>query len=164
MNNLNEYDFNETSNIGNDGVIIIKKYLESLESTIVYEDVQNVKEFQKNDIDLRLLNRDNNIISIEVKTDRYYNTGNFFFETISNQQKNTPGCFLYTKADYIYYIFLPEKLLYIIPVKESREWFLDNINSFITRPTSTENKYITIGKLVPRNIIMMNVNIEVIHL
>ena len=34
--------------------------------------------------------------------DRYLNTRNFFFETYSNREKQTPGCLMHTEADYIF--------------------------------------------------------------
>jgi hypothetical protein len=161
---MESYKINEMFDIGKNGVEKIKSYLESIDNILIVEDVQNVREYQHKDIDLRYLTKTNIIVSIEVKTDRYYNTGNFFFETISNKQKNTPGCFMYTEADYIYYYYNTVNMIYKIPVVESRQWFINHMNSFKTKETSTDNYYITIGKLVPRKIIMEYIDIEVINI
>jgi hypothetical protein len=97
--------------------------------------------------------------TIEVKGDRWYNSGNYFFETVSNQERNTEGCFLYSKADYLYYYFL-NKELHIIPLPAARQWFLSQIDSFPEKMTSTasasyseEAKYHTVGRLVPRDLL-----------
>lgn len=161
---MESYNIDETFNIGKNGVNIIKSYLEHLEGISIALDVQDIREYQLKDIDLLVLTKNNKRISIEVKTDRYYNTGNFFFETISNKQKNTPGCFMYTEADYIFYYYTGVNIVYMIPVNESRRWFISNINSFRIRETSTDDVYITVGRLVPRNEIMKNIDIQVINL
>ena len=89
-------------------------------------------------------------------------------ETISNQSKNTPGCFLYTEADLVFYYFIEIKELHIFPMPESRDWFILNMNRFNERKTSTpvENcSYFTIGRLVPRDVMQKEVqNIKIVNL
>lgn len=61
---------------------------------------------------------------------------------------------MYTEAKYIYYYFINIKELHRIPVHKTRKWFIENINKFKERETSTPvgkgEHYITVGKLVPR--------------
>jgi hypothetical protein len=66
---------------------------------------------------------------IEIEGDRWHTTGNFFFETYSNQEKATPGCFLYTQADLVFCYFVEPHLLYILSGASStqpttRQWAL----------------------------------------
>lgn len=117
--------------------------------------------YQRQDIDLiwtRFLPDDSlKICTIEVKGDRYYQTGNYFFETVSNEGKNTPGCFLYTRADYIFYYFVAERELHILPMPATRTWFLAHLNNFRERKTATPvapgEAYVTVGRLVPRSVV-----------
>ena len=57
--------------------------------------------------------------NIEIKGDRKHFTGNFFFETVSNLNKNTKGCMLYTESDYVFYYFIDTCDLYLIPTKKN---------------------------------------------
>ena len=94
---------------------------------------------------------------LEVKGDRYFGTGNYFFETVSNKAKQTPGCFLYTDCDYLFYYFMEEQELHIFTMPEIRNWFLKNQNRFKISETSTPVQggahYITVGRLVPRHLL-----------
>lgn len=103
--------------------------------------VEDIKEYQKQDIDLvvhvRNFKQDNRteVVTIEVKADNYPagdvepgnvdDIGNFFFETISNDSKQvrTQGCFMYTNSRMLYYMFLPTGTLYQLPTEATRDWF-----------------------------------------
>src|SRR5262245_1877034 len=43
------------------------------------------------------------VLGVEVKGDRNGRRGNYFLELISNVEKDTPGCFLYSTADFVLY-------------------------------------------------------------
>lgn len=111
-------------------------------STVInVENVEGIKEYQKQDIDLvvhvRNYKNDNRteVVTIEVKADNYpsgditpdasNDIGNFFFETVSNDSKaiRTEGCFMYTNARMLYYLFLPTGTLYQLPTDATRDWF-----------------------------------------
>lgn len=137
----------------------VEKYLRGLKETIDVVNVENDKRFQKKDIDLLWIYMHNDEVhtkKLEVKGDRYSKTGNFFLETNSNIEKGTEGCFMYTEADYIYYYFVDTKELNVIPVKESRKWFIENMERFVEKKLSTkvgvDKFYTSAGRLVPKNI------------
>jgi hypothetical protein len=67
-------------------------------------------------------------------------------------EKNTPGCFLYTDADAIAYVFLETREVHFIPMPVTRQWFLEQKERFPLRHTQTrmgEKKYTTVGSPVP---------------
>jgi hypothetical protein len=118
--------------------------------------VEEDKAYQLYDVDLlwTIIGRDDHlrVIPVEVKGDRYHQTGNFFFETVSNEARGTPGCFLYTKAEWLFYYFVEIGLLYCLPMDKVRPWFEWNQYRFAESRTSTpvgEESYVTIGRLVP---------------
>lgn len=158
---MKTYSFTKTEEIGDNSVQVCIKYLKSLQNTINVQDVQNDNLFREKDVDIVWI-YDNNSISeekwIEVKGDRYYQTGNYYFETISNKSKKTPGCFLYTESHYFFYYFIDNKELHILETKPIRKWFLENINKFPEKETSTPvgngDYYITVGRLVKREILL----------
>lgn len=102
--------------------------------------VENEKKYQAKDIDLlvHLRGPDNTrkTATIEIKGDTYpsgdispalgeIDKGNFFFEVISNDSKNprTPGCFMYTESDVVYYLYLTTGTLYQLKTNDVRDWF-----------------------------------------
>ena len=136
----------------------IERFLWSHPATLSVVNVEGNDEFRKKDIDLiwRYINKGVFFERfVEIKGDRYYETGNYFFETISNESKNSPGCFLYTEAHYIFYYFIEKRELHILPMPETRDWFLPLLNIFRERKTSTPvgsgEAYVTVGRLVPRS-------------
>jgi hypothetical protein len=146
------YRFSESLNVTNKGTQDIVQWMQQRKETLKIENVEGDRAYQKHDIDIIWVTQ-SNINLIEIKVDRYAKTGNFFFETISNKEKNTPGCFLYTKANLIFYYFLDTKILYTLPMPTVRDWFLERQNSFKERSTTTPlkngNYYTTVGRLIP---------------
>jgi hypothetical protein len=158
---MKSYSFKKTEKIGDNSVQICINYLKSLNKTIEVKDVQNDSFFRDKDIDVVWVYNNNNQskeIWIEVKGDRLFSTGNYFLETISNKTKQTPGCFLYTESHYFFYYFIDSKELHIMETKPIREWFLNNIDQFPEKETSTPvgngEYYITVGRLVKRETIL----------
>jgi hypothetical protein len=134
----------------------IEAWLHSLPQTRYVQNVENVPDYQKIDVDL-LWTTDKKQYKVEIKGDRWHTTGNFFFETHSNKEKNTPGCFIYTQADLLFYYFVIPQQLYIIPMPTTRDWFLANIQRFKERATTTpvgSSYYTTVGRLVPIAIVL----------
>ncbi len=87
-------------------------------------------------------------------------TGNFFFETISNKEKNTLGCFLKTQADFLFYYFVEPRMLYILHMPRTRGWFEENMGRFEEREAATpvgKDHYITVGRIVPIEIVLAEV-------
>lgn len=168
---MKKYNFNDANKISKNGINDITEFIKQNPKTIEIINVEKDILFQKQDVDLiwkLLINNKPKRVKIEVKIDRYHQTGNYFFETISNSKKQTLGCFLYTCADYIFYYFLKIKELHILKTNLVRVWFLKNQNNFKTISTQTcktgKVLYKTIGKLVPRNILPKNLGTKVINL
>jgi hypothetical protein len=138
----------------------IEAWLREWHGTINVENVEGDPEYQAQDIDLiwSTIIRD---YTIEIKADRWHETGNFFFETVSNKEKGTPGCFLYTEANFLFYYFVEPRLLYILPMPRTRAWFLANLERFTERETTTpigSEHYTTVGRLVPIDVVLKEVN------
>lgn len=150
------YTFHERNNFAHKHMYHVENYLNSLSSTVSIENVEDITFYQKLDIDLLWKGKDknNNIISktIEVKIDSYHHSGNIFFEIISNDTKNTNGCMLVSKADYLFYFFPDIDLLYSFKLSEFKDWALDNQHRFKIRKCKNPT-YNSWGYLIPRSII-----------
>src|SRR5918996_471599 len=115
-------------------------------------DVQLDPRFQHRGVDLLWERSASDVVGIEVKGDRQGRRGNYFFELVSNLEKDTPGCFLYTVADAYLYAFLDLGEVHHLPMPATREWFLAKAKDFPLRHTRTRMgsaTYTTVGALVP---------------
>ena len=86
--------------------------------------------FQQNFGDL-IVKKDKSIYFIDLKTENEDKYGNFFLETWSNKKRNTTGWFppeVGVKADFVYYIFLQQKILYILDLPKLRKWAFEEGN------------------------------------
>src|SRR5262249_23800092 len=72
-------------------------------------DVQDDPRFQHRGVDLLWERPGKEVLGVEVKGDRQGRRGTFFLELISNAEKDTPGCFLYSRADLLAYVFLDRR-------------------------------------------------------
>jgi hypothetical protein len=167
---LKRYGFTDAYAVAHEGTAHITKWLKSLSITRNLTNVEDVSKYQTKDIDL-IWETQKATYQVELKVDRYQ-TGNFFFETRSNTERGTPGCFLYTEADLLFYYFLPVKQLYILPMPGVREWFLNHqrapgrpghpLNTFRETDTTTPvyscaGFYTTRGALVPIEMVLKEV-------
>lgn len=145
------YTMNEAVAVGKQATADITFWLRGLSQTVKIENVEDDPNFQRLDVDL-IWTTHKGRYQIEVKGDRYHKTGNFFLETHSNKEKGTPGCFMYTQADLLFYYFVVPRTLYILPVPATRPWFQARIDQFRQRSTTTpvgNRYYTTVGRLVP---------------
>ena len=139
---------------------IIKGYINSLEATVALEDAD--ADMQRNDdIDLvwtRSYNAKTEKLTLEVKADtQIHESGNFAFETISNEIRFTQGCFMRSRADYFYYYATKSGDLWIFPLTIVRQWFDREMSSrpnrfreFKTHTKLNGGKvYVARGYLVP---------------
>lgn len=95
---------------------------------------------------------------IEVKTDLYVNSRNFFLETNSNYESGTLGCIEASKSDFIFYYFINEEKLYIFKTSNLKKWLTRNKAVFINK--NVKNKgYTTRGIPVDKQIIIDEVGI-----
>jgi len=173
MSTFRQYSMAAASAVAMQAAKDLEAYLRNKPETIEVLNVEDEPSCQAKDIDLiwTYYRSDGNraVKTIEIKGDRYYGTGNYFLETISNEAKNTPGCFLYTAADYVFYYFLEPKELHILPMPATRDWFQQHLPEFPEKKTSTpvgKNKfYVTVGRLVPRQRIINEVpGVRIINL
>lgn len=164
---MKTYDFDGRYDVSKVAVDKVNDYLLTLEETLEIINVEDDRAFQEFDIDLvQIINSD--VINIEVKADTY-TSGNFFFETVSNSAKGTEGCFMYTRADYLYYYFTKSRLVYILPMPSTREWFINNIDRFTSKELATKkgNKvlYHSYGYPIPiKDVIKEVANVMVVKL
>ena len=147
----------EASQVASEASEQIERFLKQLPETVSVKNVEKNESYQKADIDLLWsFRKEKKTITktIEIKADRHYHTGNYFFETTSNTSKGTPGCFMYSQANYLFYYFTEVKELHVLPMKIVRNWFCEHQAEFPLKQTSTKlpnNRfYITEGRLVPR--------------
>ena len=123
--------------------------------TVAILDVSENRELQPKGIDLLWCVESpvgTCVIPIEVKADRNSWSGNFFFETVSNCAKNTPGAFLSTTCDLYVYVFPERQEIFCIPLDDARKWFLENQSDFQEKTVSSrrENRsWMTRGRLIP---------------
>jgi hypothetical protein len=151
------YSMHEASAVEAEAIGAIVDYLRRRPGSVNVRDVRDDPAYRAADVDLLWIWTDSRsqrcTSKLEIKADRWHQTGNFFFETLSNKAKGTPGCFLYTEADYVLYYFVQPRTLYILPMPATRDWFLANQDDFAERETSTPvgsgEHYVTVGRLVP---------------
>jgi hypothetical protein len=162
---IKQHNIQYTTNIAKRAAADVTYFLQSVwPQTVVVHNVEEDAAYQAHDVDLlwTVLEKERmRVIPVEVKGDRYHRTGNFFFETVSNEGKGTPGCFLYTKAEWLFYYFVEIGTLYCLPMVEVRPWFVQNMGRFKEQRTSTPTysgeSYVTIGRLVPIKIVLAEV-------
>lgn len=156
---LKEHGIQYTASIARRAAADVTDFLQTFwAQTVAVHNVEDDPAYQEHDVDLlwTLLDKDGTlrVIPVEIKGDSYHRTGNFFFETVSNEGRGTEGCFLYTRADWLFYYFIESGALYCLPMHAARPWFQENQHRFQERRTSTpvdsgRNHYITVGRLVP---------------
>jgi hypothetical protein len=133
-------------------VQLSRTYLEWRAPGSLIHDVQLDPRFQHRGVDLLWERSASDVVGVEVKGDRQGRRGNYFFELVSNLEKDTPGCFLYSVADAYLYAFLDLGEVHHLPMPATREWFLSRAKEFPLRRTRTRMgaaTYTTVGALVP---------------
>jgi hypothetical protein len=134
-------------------VSVARAYLRAQKAHAEIHDVQADPRFQARGIDLLWATRSGELLAVEVKGDRQAaRRGTYFFELVSNLEKNTPGCFLYSTADLLLYVFLQRLEVHALPLPETRSWFLADAGRYPLRHTGTRlgtEGYTTVGALVP---------------
>ncbi len=165
--------FKECQKIEILGYELIKPYLKTQFDEFVYVNTEERNElvltFQQNFGDL-IAKKGKALYFIDIKTENEDKYGNFFLETWSNKKRNTPGWFIPdrgVKADFVYYIFLKQKTLYVLDLPKVRKWAFDGKN--IERyPEKMQNKYDqlndTWGRCVKINDLIRDLQCPVIKL
>ncbi len=116
-------------------------------------DVQNDPRFQHRGVDLLWDVPGEPVRGVEVKGDRQGGRrGTYFFELISNAEKDSPGCFLYSTADLLVYVFLDRQETHVLELKAIRDWFIPRAKQYPLKTTKTRTGatlYTTVGAIVP---------------
>ncbi|MHC0068050.1 hypothetical protein ACWATR_35050 [Nostoc sp. UIC 10890] len=153
------YSMDDAVQVANQAATDIEAWLWSKPEPISVNNVESDPNYQHKDIDLIWTTQTGEIL-IEIKGDRWNKTRNLFFETHSNLERGTPGCFMYTEADWLFYYFVNTRQLYRLPMSKTREWFLITMRRFRERATITpvgSSYYTTVGRLVPITTVMLEV-------
>lgn len=120
-------------------------------------DVQNDPRFQHRGVDLLWERPGQQVLGVEVKGDRQgFRRGTYFFELISNAEKDSPGCFLYSIADLLVYVFVDVQEVHVLELKPVREWFVARAKEFPLKTAKTRtgaNLYTTVGASVPFRVV-----------
>lgn len=166
MKNIKSYDFNKSYKDAKKTENLVMQFF--ISRGYIVEDVSENKDYMAQDIDLLVYSEKmSKCIKLEVKSDKT-DTPNYFAETISNNKKNTLGCWLATKSDYIAYFFEKNKELHIIPTIPAQKYLKENYDKFKDAETSTVIKdsilYITKGKLIKKKELQENISITIIDL
>lgn len=160
------YDFHDMNKLAKAGFSHVKKYLNSLPNIAFVTNVEEDPYYQELDIDgIAGVKKDGAVWgqTFEIKVDTYFDkTKNYFFETISNSNKCSEGCFLKSKAEYLFYYFL-DRELHIFKLKEGQDWLIKHGENYNT--AKVKNKfYYSEGILVPREEFMKDNNVKVINM
>jgi len=134
-------------------VSVAQSFLHSEDATGEIHDVQADPRFQARGVDLLWQRSSGELLGVEVKGDRQAGRrGTYFFELVSNLERDTPGCFLYSHADVLLYVFLQTLEVHHLPVPATRAWFLARSGDYPLRQTHTRSgplAYTTVGAVVP---------------
>ena len=142
-------------------VALVREFLLAEVSGSQVHDVQEDPRFQHRGVDLLWERPGTDVLGVEVKGDRQGGRrGNYFLELVSNAEKDTPGCFLYSRADLLAYVFLDRRELHLLPLPAAREWFLARAREFPLRHARTRVgpvQYTTVGAAVPSRRLLFEV-------
>lgn len=166
---LNTYDFYSKDAQTQKGTKDIVDYFSNWYFII---DVQDEEEYQKKDIDLIVLDKQDihDVHTVEIKCDSYgKKSSNYFAETISNKNKNTLGCWLITESDYIAYYFPDLRELHMIKTKSAQEWTKEHLEELPKRQLSTGDGhgnvyYKSEGVLINRQVLIDAIGISILKI
>lgn len=150
------YEFNSSNKIGHQGELFIEEWLSNNPNVKQIEDVSGNVAYQKQDVDFLVTLQDGSQMSVEIKTDTY-KTGNMFFETISNEEYQTLGCLMKTKADFLFYYFPNYQggVLYIFKMQAFRNFIVNNLPHF-RKQRVYNTTHTSLGYIVPLSYIENN--------
>lgn len=110
----------EKPNDGKIGEQLVQQFLE--QHGVEVTDVSDQPEYWAQDIDL--IGQCNGVTKkIEVKYDTWVGrTNNLFLEFVTDVDQKKPGWFSYTKADELYYVDATNRIIYVIPLNQLRDY------------------------------------------
>lgn len=134
-------------------VFLAREVLQRQSPEGLIHDVSNDPRFQHRGVDLLWERPGQPVLGVEVKGDRQgARRGTYFFELVSNAEKDSPGCFLYSTADLFIYVLLDVQQVHVLQLKAVREWFLPRAKEYPLKTTKTRtgaHLYTTVGAIVP---------------
>ena len=151
------HNFSDDNAIGKRGEEIFRKCLDRWNCK--YTDVSDDKRYQEQDIDFIVESRKTpgKTVAVEVKNDqRIAETGNIFFETMSNVDYSTEGCFKKSKAELMAIVSESERLIYFVGTEILRKFVDENSRTlrFISRvPGSSSCGYLIPVERIGKNVI-----------
>ena len=157
MSKFGVASFEERQQIENNYMKEVIDYVLSRSDTVKV-DVADVPLQKRDDVDLIWHKTNSSVSTIEVKIDaQAHKTGNFAFETISQELKATPGCILRTKSNYFYYYWAGSADLWRMETERMQRWFVDEMTKtpkrfrIVETATQLDNGriYTSICRLVP---------------
>lgn len=151
-----QHKFEEDNSAGKRGESLFRDFLEKTGKKC--RDVSDDPNYQREDIDFIVEGKSGSGLSFEVKNDsKIAYTGNIFYESISNVDYGTIGCFEKTKADFIVICSEPENRFYIIRSETLRNFVRNNRESlrYIPRVEGSNSA----GYLVPKSRVSEHIKI-----
>ena len=147
------YSIQAVQHAANRAVSLVRGFLLEEAPGSQVHDVQDDPRFRHRGVDLLWERAGLEVLGVEVKGDRQAaRRGTYFLELVSNLEKDTPGCFLYSTADLLAYVFLDRRELHLLPLPAVREWFVARASEFPLRRAQTRvgpGRYTTVGAAVP---------------
>ncbi len=153
-----EHRFNTSNKFGKAGEDEVLDFLSNMDGVKKIENVTQVKEYQKKDIDAIIYFENGEKFTAEIKTDSYSESGNIAYEFWSSVEDQIPGCMNVCQADYLYYYFPDSGELYQLKMDKYKEWVEKNIARENFRKVSVRNvswgrEYNSINYLIPKNML-----------
>ena len=127
----------ESFKIGADSEEIVFEWM--LQKNWKMTDVRKDKIYQIKDIDY-LVRVDNFSTSVDVKSDKRFETGNYFIETFSSVEKNIIGWGFGSQAEYIIVYYPTVCELHLIDMYALKTWLVANAGKYRTITNATRRE------------------------
>jgi hypothetical protein len=135
------YNFLTQHQVGKSGEVFLDQWLQ-----VSYQisDVSHEPKYQRSGIDRVLTKPDGTMLTVEYKVDATAKrTGNLFFETVSNDARNSPGWGWSSQADYIIFL-IPEQEIIVFETARLRALIWEKRDQLCSKAIPNEG-YNTIG-------------------
>ncbi len=158
----------EATGISAQAAADIGAWLDGHPETVSVQDVRGVPAHRGAGVDF-VWRTQQATYTLQVIGDRWDDTGSFYFETHGDGQLGNAGSFFYTEAQYTFYYFVASRMLYILPMPETRQWLKPRLETFperrMTAPAAGGEHCIMAGHFVPILAVLAAVpNIEEVQL
>jgi hypothetical protein len=155
--------FKEADEVGRIAEQAVADFLRQLPTTQSIRDVRDAPEWRARGVDLVVTDESGGERWVEVNGDtKGGQYRNFFLETISNEELQTPGCFVATQSHQFAYCYIDTGDLYILETKPAQAWFashrhkMEDGRAYTLRADRSVSHY-TLGKKAPIKLVLRNV-------